>query len=91
MSVNINHYTDMLQFQYVEKLKKKATLQWLHTLIDNSLYNDRQYDIIDYERLIYAETTFSTDEEISSLISTLKPIISTNYRQKQLALHSCLD
>ena len=49
MSLNPNNYKNMLQFQIVPKLTKRATLMWLQTLIDNSLYNDRQFDIVDYE------------------------------------------
>lgn len=63
---------------------EQDALLYLKLLLDKDfLYlNWLNYDIIDYEKIIYIEMNFSNNEEIKSLLDVLKTNISNNYITK---------
>lgn len=46
-------------------------------------HNDNNYDGLNYEKIIYIETTFAENEEIQLKIKNLKNYIAQNYLFKQ--------
>lgn len=66
-------------------LNEQQALKYLK-LINNLMpyySNMSNYDMIDYQKLIYLEETFLDNEEIISLIKQIKTQISTSYIYKQ--------
>lgn len=88
MAINTEHLTQMQEFSYVVELTRENILEWLHKLIDHALFNNKNVDIIDYERVIYTDITFKDDEEISALVKELKQAISSNYKKKKCLFQS---
>lgn len=79
---NFHRLVDSTNNQQI--LKRQQALQYLN-LINNlgSYYSSNcNYDLINYQKIIYIEETFKDDEEIMSLINSIKKTISSSYAYK---------
>lgn len=66
-------------------LEREQAFRYL-TLINNLgpyYSNNCNYDLIDYQKIIYIEEVFNNDEEIIFLINKIKKAISEAYSYKQ--------
>lgn len=72
--------------QYDEDCALRELQYYLEEGHDNCL----NYDVINYERLIYIEEFFSDNEEIRGMLHDLKHIICENYVQRQLLISRLL-
>lgn len=48
-----------------------------------NIYNNKSYDLIDYEKFIYIDVNFSNNNEIQYFINKIKQDISNNWFKKQ--------
>lgn len=89
MSVNTQNINEMYEFLFVVEWTEEATNKWLDTIIEKNLYNQKNTDTLDYERLIYSESIFADNKEIMDKINLVKQHICRFYKIKKQLLASC--
>lgn len=83
-----SNFFDLLSYSsagYLDKYDEGCALRELDFYFSNNI-NSGNFDIVNYERLIYIELRFTDNEEIQKKVQDLKQIICSNYivRQKLL-------
>lgn len=83
MKNNFIYYTNCISNdKIITQEEAKNYLQYL--LRDDFLYNNIcNYDIIDYEKIIFIEQIFKENQDIQLLINNLKENIATGYQFKK--------
>ena len=89
MAINSNRFVEMLDFQYIPEWDRENILKWLHSVVNNHLYNNKSTDTIDYEKLIYIDLNYKDDKEITELVQQIKISISVFYAQKKKVITAC--
>lgn len=79
-----NNFFDLLKYAHVPELNKSPdeVLDEIDVLFDNA--NDKAYDLINYERLIYLDMKYKDNDMVSRRINELKNFIADNYKTKEL-------
>ena len=67
-------------FPSLDAINEEYLVLLLNQWIEHS--NDKSYDIIDYELLIYLEVKFGCNARLSPLFKQLNELISENYYKK---------
>ena len=88
MAVNSQIFETMYDYMCIPEWDEANTLKWLNTIIDNKLYNQRNTDPVDYERLIFTELNFD-NLEIQEKVSYIKQQLCDYYKKKKQLLTSC--
>ena len=70
---------------YLDKYDESCALRELDFYFENNS-NSGNFDVINYERLIYIELRFAHHEEIQSRVQELKELICRNYITRQKLL-----
>lgn len=89
MAINSNRFEEMLDFQYIPEWDRDNIIHWLHTMINNNLFNAKSTDTVDYQKIIYVDLNYKDDAEIVELIKQVKTIISNNYCEKKKVISAC--
>lgn len=82
---NFHNLVNSTKVTYPFCTTKEEALKYLNIIASWGDYylTGSNYKIIDYERLIYLEDQFKTDEEVMLLITQIKKCISDEYQYKQ--------
>ena len=84
-----NNFFYLLQYSNastVDDLNEQNIINELSYLLNNTTLNNDNYDIINYEWLIFIELSFKNNEQISALINEIKNNIKENYILKEKLL-----
>lgn len=81
---NFHNLVDNTEVFYPLDLQKEEIIKYLKLINNfNKFYSNLcNYDLIDYERLIYIENTFKDDDDIIKIIEEIKQRISESYVYK---------
>jgi hypothetical protein len=65
-------------------LNEKEAINYLELILDkNFLYNNiSNYDIIDYEKILYIEQEYKNNALIQNMVNELKQLIASGYKIK---------
>lgn len=80
-----SNFQELMQYAIAPELEfydEGCAIRELQYYLDGN-DNSQNYDIINYERLIYIEDTFSYNEDIHNMLTELKHKIANNYIQRQ--------
>ena len=84
-----NNFFYLLQYSNastVDDLNEQNIINELSYLLNNTTLNNDNYDIINYEWLIFIELSFKNNEQILALINKIKNNIKENYILKEKLL-----
>lgn len=84
-----NNFFYLLQYSNastVDDLNEQNIINELSYLLNNTALNNDNYDIINYEWLIFIELSFKNNEQILALINKIKNNIKENYILKEKLL-----
>lgn len=90
MAVNQQVFPQFFNYLDIKEWSRANIVEYLHTINENKLYNNRNTDPLDYEKLFFIESEFGDDAEIQEQLSLVKTNIVNNYKRKKQLLYSCL-